>query len=386
MECSWCSLGDCWIHGIDSGGNKGCKGKGKHYGGKSESYGEYGIDGPTFFGDGGGCDGGYSGGYGLGYDGGCNGGCKGGFDGGYEGGFAGGCDGQYDGGCGDGEKGFGKRGKSGMDQQQMMEMMQIMLMKGKGRGEAKGCGGEVSLRKNRGPAEFKECSIHGKKRNMQALEEDGLGGFKCKDDQACQMGLLSKEGTAAVSGTAPCSIHGKQRSFISLEDDGMGGLKCKAGMECQTGKGKGRTLDPSNPFQPSGTFICSVHGKMRGIMNLEDDSMGGVRCKVGCECRTGPAPGQDGVNIMDAGAGTFVCSVHGKRRSVLHLEDDSMGGLRCKDGSECNLGSGPGAAMGTMLCQIHGKNRSVMSLEPYMGGFKCKAGFECKGAPRPMPY
>merc|ERR1719231_1736480 len=33
--------------------------------------------------------------------------------------------------------------------------------------------------------------------------------------------------------TVMCAVHGKKRSQNNLEDDGMGGLRCKPGMECQ---------------------------------------------------------------------------------------------------------------------------------------------------------
>jgi len=47
---------------------------------------------------------------------------------------------------------------------------------------------------------------------------------------------------AAIAGSADCSVHGKKRSLRNLMDDGAGGMCCQPGFECQgasSGGGKG---------------------------------------------------------------------------------------------------------------------------------------------------
>merc|ERR1712050_551180 len=180
------------------------------------------------------------------------------------------------------------------------------------------------------------------------------------------------KGGKAPDGSPICSVHGKKRSIQSVDSDGMGGYMCKPGMECQVGAGGcGGGMAKGSGVPRGGAMICSVHGKKRSLQSLDADGMGGLQCKPGMECQMG-AGAEGGENNM--------CSVHGKTRSAQNLEDDGVGGFKCIAGMECQYGQKDGAeALGQAVCETHGKNRSMQSLEDDgMGGYRCKPGFECK--------
>merc|ERR1712224_1078619 len=63
----------------------------------------------------------------------------------------------------------------------------------------------------------KKCSVHGKIRSLNAMEDDGAGGFKCQASMMCQMGASDPN-----EGSATCSVHDKNRSMNCLEEDGAG--------------------------------------------------------------------------------------------------------------------------------------------------------------------
>eukprot|EP00930_Biecheleria_cincta_P054259 TRINITY_DN4024_c0_g5_i1.p1 TRINITY_DN4024_c0_g5~~TRINITY_DN4024_c0_g5_i1.p1 ORF type:complete len:168 (-),score=45.53 TRINITY_DN4024_c0_g5_i1:25-528(-) len=136
-------------------------------------------------------------------------------------------------GGGGGGKGWG--GGGGGNNQAMMAMVaQMMQSMGSGKGNGRQQGltpqkckwcleGECWNHKD-----SKLCSIHGKVRSLKSMEEDGMGGFKCKGDSECQMGKEKASTEQYV-----CSVHGKTRSMQSLEADGSGGFKCAAGFTCK---------------------------------------------------------------------------------------------------------------------------------------------------------
>ncbi|CAK0889768.1 unnamed protein product [Prorocentrum cordatum] len=113
------------------------------------------------------------------------------------------------------------------------------------------------------------CSVHGKRRRVDCLAEDGAGGLCCIPGEECKQGgeggasgackwcelgecwthgQMPKPGKDDASPKETCSVHGKQRSADCLEPDGAGGFRCMGGAECKMtgdwsgggGKGKGK--------------------------------------------------------------------------------------------------------------------------------------------------
>lgn len=78
---------------------------------------------------------------------------------------------------------------------------------------------------------FAQCCMHGKRRNLESLTEDGKGGYICIEESQCQMG--AKEAPTAGPARGHCAVHGKSRSMICLEVDGSGGFKCKSDSPCK---------------------------------------------------------------------------------------------------------------------------------------------------------
>merc|ERR1712113_1176155 len=72
--------------------------------------------------------------------------------------------------------------------------------------------------------------------------------------------------------TYVCSAHGKKRNEDALQADGAGGWECIPGRECQVG-GRGGSLSSSNEI-----VRCSAHGKNRSEKNCVPDGRGGMRC------------------------------------------------------------------------------------------------------------
>merc|ERR1719388_706246 len=75
-----------------------------------------------------------------------------------------------------------------------------------------------------------QCFVHGKRRSIACLEEDGMGGFRCKPEFQCQ---ISERNAEDARQRALCSTHGKIRSLDVLQDDGMGGKCCADNFQCQ---------------------------------------------------------------------------------------------------------------------------------------------------------
>lgn len=79
------------------------------------------------------------------------------------------------------------------------------------------------------------CAIHGKKRSVSCLTDDGAGGFVCLAESQCQVG--ANDTSAADAEKAVCSVHGKTRSMACLTEDGAGGHCCLPDKACkQTGE------------------------------------------------------------------------------------------------------------------------------------------------------
>lgn len=191
------------------------------------------------------------------------------------------------------------------------------------------------------------CSEHGKARSLLSLCDDGTGNMKCRPGMECKTNSGAPPGMAGqfMGGALMCSAHRKQRSAQSLMDDGQGGMRCREGMECKTqggsssgvGSGSFNTCLPVNSGGPGiGQWVCSEHGKPRSMQSLIDDGKGGFRCTAGMECKT-------------ASSGTQ-CSLHGKMRSAEVLTSDGQGGLRCIEGKECKTG-GHGQASKKGICK-----------------------------------
>lgn len=162
--------------------------------------------------------------------------------------------------CQTGGGGGQKRGANN-DWSQMMQMMGMMPMGG-GKRQRTGASGGVM------------CSVHGKSRSAQSMQEDGSGGYCCKPGSDCQMGGGGAPGIVVI-----CSVHGKNRSEQSCVPDGSGGFQCAPGMQCQIGKaedGEGATT----------LVTCSAHQKQRSLQSCQDDCRGGFRCAPGFECKT----------------------------------------------------------------------------------------------------
>lgn len=75
---------------------------------------------------------------------------------------------------------------------------------------------------------FAQCWTHGKKRNLNSLVENGLGGYVCKPGEECQVSAWDK----GQERRNLCAVHGKVRSVDALTEDGSGGMVCKPDNKC----------------------------------------------------------------------------------------------------------------------------------------------------------
>lgn len=178
-------------------------------------------------------------------------------------------------------------------------------------------------------------------------------------------------------GTQPCSIHGKKRGMANLKEDGAGGFCCAPGFECQVSPAEG---GPRKKFKicqhwqqgrcGKGTACTFAHGEeeIGAIVDPNAIADGGKLVLSGdwycpgcndhqfarnTECRKcgQPNPNNGGVgnNVGGAwpleqkmvgdvapGEPTMACALHGTTRGVMSLTSDGLGGVRCKPGMECN--------------------------------------------------
>lgn len=154
-----------------------------------------------------------------------------------------------------------------------------------------------------------------------------------------------------------------------------------------------RIPPPSNfaPLTPSALVVatygyCSVHGKRRGMQNLESVCIGSaqLRCRAECICRvTGDAKSSSNVEV---------CKRHHKPRSRQWLQQHADGTWECRSGYECmssdaertrhaKADTNPPPAK--VICTTHGKTRSVDAMR-ILGPasrplYVCKRGQRCKG-------
>merc|ERR1719253_1042791 len=95
-------------------------------------------------------------------------------------------------------------------------------------------------------------------------------------------GKGGKGGFGVAQDSAVCSIHGKKRTVSNLMDDGNGGMCCTPEAQCKTDSDM-MGLEPD----ARELLICSVHGKKRTKANLTDDGMGGFCCLPTHQCNVG---------------------------------------------------------------------------------------------------
>eukprot|EP00931_Biecheleriopsis_adriatica_P075618 TRINITY_DN49443_c0_g1_i1.p1 TRINITY_DN49443_c0_g1~~TRINITY_DN49443_c0_g1_i1.p1 ORF type:complete len:309 (+),score=56.09 TRINITY_DN49443_c0_g1_i1:37-963(+) len=244
------------------------------------------------------------------------------------------------------------------------------------------------------------CSEHGKKRSMQCLVDDGMGGFRCHVDMRCK---TAEDHAGGPSETAVCSVHHKNRSTDVLVDDGYGGLCCMRGKECRVSGPK--------------TVICAFYqeGKCTKGVNCpfshgDDDDRGDGGYGKDSGKGWGGRPSfvlderdEEMVNWMEKGIAVLVEKGKGKfgpafarlasakgwsGKGFNGYEPERRGGARSfeSDGKGKGWGgSGKGgkpgvASEGTFLCALHKKYRSGSSvIDMGDGTYQCKANSECIG-------
>jgi hypothetical protein len=127
-----------------------------------------------------------------------------------------------------------------------------------------------------------------------------------------------------------------------------------------------------------GKEICCIHGKERSLAHLEEIIPGalGMRCRAEVECKMGASAAPHGAHAP-APSESYECSVHAKPRSLNFLEWRD-GAFQCKTGFECM--STVGAAPCKVLCTLHNRVRALeVMLQEKDGQWVCKPGARCKG-------
>ena len=203
-----------------------------------------------------------------------------------------------------------------------------------------------------GPSDIMEdgsavCSIHGKKRTAQNLEEDGAGGWKCRDGAQCNGGgggpaafrpgdwTCSSCGDHNFARNAACRACGATKSDGDGwgMDSGMGGKGwgIDSGMGCKGWGGKGCMGGCKGNMMGMGMMnqMWNMMGKGKGWGGGWDAWDGGWGCK-GCKGGKG-----GGMGSSQAGNSQEKCSVHGRKRTMQNLVDDGMGGFRCSPMNPC---------------------------------------------------
>ena len=125
----------------------------------------------------------------------------------------------------------------------------------------------------------------------------------------------------------------------------------------------------------SGKQICCIHGKERSLAHLEEVAPGalGMRCRAEVECKMGASTAPHALAPTES----YECSVHAKPRSINFLEWRD-GAFQCKQGFECM--STVGAAPCKVLCSLHNRVRALeVMLQEKDGQWVCKPGARCKG-------
>merc|ERR1712194_314484 len=81
----------------------------------------------------------------------------------------------------------------------------------------------------------------------------GMGGMGCMGGGG--------GGGGGTDGQAQCSVHGRKRTMRNLEDDGMGGFKCTPQGQCQNTGGPEPGSMPINPANMmGGDWLCPQCG------------------------------------------------------------------------------------------------------------------------------
>lgn len=192
------------------------------------------------------------------------------------------------------------------------------------------------------------CSVHNKNRSMDVLVEDGFGGFCCMRGKECKV-----TGQAPAAASMPSKSKGKGKGgydgkgygsdpygadwshadgdreamigylatgmtvliekgkgkygkgftqLVEMKGVGKGLIDLSAGGKGNDGKDKGKGYSrpaefgkgkPTNEIQ--GTFMCSLHKKMRSGSAVIDMGDGTFQCKASSECKSGPSSGGGGV-------------------------------------------------------------------------------------------
>mmetsp|Transcript_81820 Transcript_81820/g.128864 ORF Transcript_81820/g.128864 Transcript_81820/m.128864 type:complete len:216 (+) Transcript_81820:69-716(+) len=123
-----------------------------------------------------------------------------------------------------------------------------------------------------------QCFIHGKRRNMECLMDNGSGGLQCKPESLCQMSKAD-DGKERMRGM--CSIHNKVRSCDCLVEDGSGGMQCKPDLQCkQTGDipawGRKRSENQQwGAWSPPVWMMAAAFGKGKGGWKIKGQGRGG---------------------------------------------------------------------------------------------------------------
>lgn len=95
------------------------------------------------------------------------------------------------------------------------------------------------------PNEIYICSAHQKNRSSSVLIEDGEGGWVCRPEDECKGSKRAEPHDVNKPVRAPtvraaggthslCSVHEKMRSVTCMENDGMGGMCCTQEQQCKS--------------------------------------------------------------------------------------------------------------------------------------------------------
>jgi len=232
-----------------------------------------------------------------------------------------------------------------------------------------------------GMSDLAVCSVHGKKRTVQNLEDDGAGGQKCV--AGCECDALTIQGKGGRPGDWLCPFCGEnqfarneecRQCFTPKPDSkggGKGGWKSGKGDWDPVASSKGAWGSSSDGWSGGG-WGGKGGGKGGGggsdpmaMMMKIMSSMGGGG--GGGWGDSGSSWGDSGSSWGSSGSwggggkgggkgeqwGNVVCSLHGKKRSTNNMEDDGEGGMKCATGSECDraaLGKGSGPQPGDWTC------------------------------------
>lgn len=234
------------------------------------------------------------------------------------------------------------------------------------------------------------CSVHDKVRSLSVLEQDVYGGFQCQQGQRCKSAGAQRPNRPIAAPYVPppiqtteqqgvCIIHHKARSWSCLQDNGYGTFRCVPPHTCKGKEGMPVAAPPvfGNARRGVGSATCSIHRKKRSMANLQQ-GFEGLECIPGSECKAQQR------EVEEESPETYVCSLHGKIRSLSVMVDDGEGNYQCAPNAQCkvktNAAPAPTSrAAATEMCSLHDKMRSVTCLmDDGAGGMQCTPSHECK--------